>query len=169
MTGGGNRLLNGAGFLACAGMMAYALYAEHVLDLVPCPLCMFQRMATVALGIVFLAAALHDPAGWGRRVYTVLVALAAGTGLGVAGWHLRLQNLPADEVPACGPGYDYIVDAFPFFEALKVIFSGSGECADVDWRFLGLSMPAWVTICFALLLVYGLWVNLRRRGGNALA
>lgn len=167
---GNARLFNLAGFLACAGMMAYALYAEHVLYLMPCPLCVFQRLATVALGIVFLFAALHDPAGFGRRVYALLLTLAAGAGLGVAGWHVYLQNLPADEVPACGPGFDYIIDSFPLLDALKVIFSGSGECASIDWQFLGLTMPAWVAICFAVLVVYGLWVNLRQlQPRNALA
>lgn len=157
------RLLNGIGFLACAAMMAYALYAEHQLLLEPCPLCVFQRVATIALGIVFLLAALHNPAAWGRRVYAVLVVLAGGAGLGVAAWHVRLQNLPADEVPACGPGFDYIVDAFPLNDALKMIFTGSGECATIDWRFLGLTMPAWVAISFALLIIFGLYGNLRAR------
>jgi len=156
------RLLNGLGAIACAAMMAYALYAEHQLLLEPCPLCVFQRVAAIALGAVFLVAALHDPRGWGRRVYAMLVLLTAGAGLGVAARHVWLQNLPADEVPACGPGLDYIVDAFPLSDALRMIFTGSGECATVDWRFLGLSMPAWVAICFALLLLLGIAANLTR-------
>ena len=159
------RWLNGAGFLACALMMGYALYAEHALLLEPCPLCVFQRLATVALGATFLLAALQNPRGWGRRVYAVLTALVGGAGIGVAAWHVRLQNLPADAVPACGPGFDYIMDAFPFTEALRMIFSGSGECATTDWQFLGLSMPAWVAVCLALLVAAGCWNHLRRWPG----
>jgi disulfide bond formation protein DsbB len=155
--------LNGAGFLACVAMMAYALYAEYQLLLEPCPLCVFQRMATISLGIIFLLAALHNPAGSGRRGYALLLLLAGGAGLGVAGRHVWLQNLPADEVPACGPGFDYIVDAFPLSDALKMIFTGSGECATIDWRFLGLTMPSWVAICFAALLLLGLYANLKAR------
>ncbi|MGB5345977.1 MAG: disulfide bond formation protein B [Woeseia sp.] len=155
------RLLNGLGFLACVAMMAYALYAEHQLLLEPCPLCVFQRLATIVLGAVFLVAALHNPQAWGRRVYAVLLLLAGGAGFGVAAWHVRLQNLPADEVPACGPGLDYIIDAFPLSDALRMIFTGSGECATIDWRFLGLTMPAWVAICFAVLLAAGLYANLK--------
>jgi disulfide bond formation protein DsbB len=162
MTIPGRRLLNFAGFLACAGMMAYALYAEHVLYLMPCPLCVFQRMAVISLGIIFLIAALHDPSGRGRQIYSILMLLAAGAGIGVAGRHVWLQNLPADEVPACGPGFDYIVDAFPLADALKMIFSGSGECASIDWQFLGLSMPAWVVIAVTVTGVFGLWNNLRQ-------
>ena len=143
-------------------MMAYALYAEHVLYLDPCPLCVFQRMATIGTGLVFLVAAIHDPRAWGRRVYAVLLGVTAASGIGVAGRHVWLQNLPADEVPGCGPGFDYIIDAFPLSEALSMIFTGSGECATVDWNFLGLSMPAWVLICFVVLAVYGVGANWRR-------
>lgn len=158
----GRRQLNFAGFFACAGLMAYALYAEHVLLLMPCPLCVFQRMAVIALGVVFLVAALHHPRGGGRRVYAILVLLAAGAGVGVAGRHVWLQNLPPDQVPSCGPGFDYIIDSFPLSEALRLIFTGSGECADVDWSFLGLSMPAWVVISVAMIGAAGIWNNLRR-------
>lgn len=157
-----SRWLNAGGFLACAGMMAYALYAEHVLFMEPCPLCVFQRMAVIGLGIVFLLAALHAPSGkGGRYVYAGLIGVAAAAGIGVSGRHVWLQSLPPEEVPACGPGFGYIMDSFPLADALGMIFTGSGECATVDWSFLGLSMPAWVLICIGLLGAGGLYVNLR--------
>ncbi len=156
------RQLNLAGFVACAGMMGYALYAEHVLMLTPCPLCVFQRLAVISLGVIFLLAALQNPDGWGRRIYAALILVAAGAGVGVAGRHVWLQNLPPDKVPSCGPGFDYIIESFPLADALKLIFSGSGECASIDWRFLGLSMPAWVVIAVISVGVFGLWNNLRK-------
>ena len=156
-----SRQLNLVGFAACVGMMSYALYAQHGLMLTPCPLCVFQRMAVIGLGAVFLLAALHHPAGWGRRVYAASILLVAGIGIGVAGRHLWIQNLPPDKVPSCGPGFDYILESFPLADALQLIFTGSGECASVDWQFLGLSMPAWVVISFLSLGVAGIWNNLR--------
>ncbi|MDJ0709972.1 MAG: disulfide bond formation protein B [Woeseiaceae bacterium] len=162
MTLPNRRLLNLAGFLACAGMMGFALYAQHVLFLDPCPLCVFQRVATVALGIVFLLAALHNPARTGARIYGVFVLLTAGFGVGIASWHVYLQNLPPDEVPSCGPGFEYIMENFALFDALDMIFQGSGECADVVWRLLGLSMPTWVIIGLGGLLIAGVWNNFRR-------
>jgi len=156
-------MVNFAGFAACAGMMAYALYAEHVLLLQPCPLCSFQRVAVVLLGILFLLAALHNPSGTvGRYVYAGATALAAAAGAGVAGRHVWLQNLPPEQVPACGPGLGYILDSFPLGEALAMVFSGSGECATTDWSFVGLSMPAWVLIAVVALGVAGVCNNLRR-------
>lgn len=157
-----SRIVNLLGFLVCAGMMAYALYAEYRLFLMPCPLCVFQRMAVIALGILFLAAAVQHPAAWGRRVYAALLTFTAALGIAVAGRHVWLQNMPADQVPTCGPGFDYIIDSFPFSEALKMIFTGSGECADVDWLFLGLSMPTWILLAFIGLGSVALWNNLRR-------
>ena len=119
--------------------MAYALYAEHVLYLMPCPLCVFQRMAVIAMGIIFLVAAMHGAGATGSRVYASLLFLAAGWGTLVAGRHVWIQNLPEDQVPACGPGFEYIMESFPLGDAMRMIFTGSGECADVDWSLLGLS------------------------------
>ena len=162
MTIPGRRQLNLAGFLACAGMMGFALYAEHILLLSPCPLCVFQRVAVISLGIIFVIAAVQNPSGWGRHIYAALVLLAAAGGMGVAGRHAWIQSLPADQVPSCGPGLNYILDSFPLLDALKMVFTGSGECADVVWEFLGLSMPAWVFICLAVVGAFGMWNNLRR-------
>jgi disulfide bond formation protein DsbB len=156
------RLLNLAGFLACVGLMAYALYSEHVLGLTPCPLCVFQRIAVIALGLVFLLATLHNPQGGARFAYAGLALLAAVGGIAVSGRHLWLQNLPEDKVPACGPDLGYMVDNFPFADMLKMVFTGSGECAEISWQFLGLSMPAWVLIWAVALGVVGVGNNLRR-------
>ncbi|MBM4196129.1 MAG: disulfide bond formation protein B [Gammaproteobacteria bacterium] len=150
------------GLLACAGLMGYALYAQHILGFEPCPLCIFQRVAVVALGAVFLLAALHNPGAFGSRIYACLVALAAAAGAGVAGRHLWLQSLPPERVPACGPGLDYMLETFPFAEVVDTVLAGSGECAKVDWSLLGLAMPAWVLIAVATLGIAGIWVNLRR-------
>ena len=158
----GRRIGNVIGFLACAGMMAFALYAQHVLLLEPCPLCVLQRVVVISLGIVFLIAALHGPHGPGRAVYATLIGAVALTGIGVAGWHTYLQHLPAGETPSCGPGLDYLLDNFPLSDALRMVFQGSGECAKIVWQFLGLSMPEWVLICLLLLAGAGIWNNLRR-------
>ena len=155
------RLLNIAGALLCATMMGVALYAQHVMLLDPCPLCILQRIAVIGLGIVFLIAAVHGPGMVAGRVYSAFIALFALAGTSVAAWHVRLQNLPADEVPSCGPGLEYMVDNFPLRDALGMIFKGSGECADIAWRLLGLTMPTWVVIAMLGLGIAGVWNNLR--------
>lgn len=141
--------------LACAALLGYGLYLQHVVGLEPCPLCVFQRVAFIALGLVFLIAALHGPRRAGATVYAVLGFAAAATGAGVAGRHVWLQNLPADQVPACGPGLQYMLEQFPFSRMIEKVLSGSGECANVDWNFLGLTIPGWALLWFVLL---GIWI-----------
>ncbi len=154
---------NLAAFVVCTGMMGFALFAQYVLLLEPCPLCIFQRIALIALGVMFLLTGIHAPGLIGRRIYAVMLVAAALTGIGVAGRHVWLQNLPKDQVPACGPGLDFMVDTFPVLEVLNMVLSGSGECAEVSWRFLGLSMPTWVLISFVVLGGWGVWLNWTNR------
>jgi protein dithiol:quinone oxidoreductase len=151
------------GFVACVGLLAYAYYAQFVMHLEPCPLCIFQRIGIFMLGVVFLAATLHDPEAFGRRVYAVLLTLTALATIGVALRHLYIQSLPPDAVPACGASLEFMVKVFSLSEVLIKVLTGSGECAKITWEFLGLAMPAWVLISALVLGVWGLWANLRHQ------
>jgi protein dithiol:quinone oxidoreductase len=154
---------NIVGFIVCAALLAYAYYAQYVLHLEPCPLCIFQRVGIFALGVVFGLAAAHDPVGWGRRVYAGLLALAALATAGVAIRQLYIQSLPPGTIAACGASLDFMLKVFPLTDVLVKVLTGSGECAKVEWRFLGLAMPGWVLIAAVVLGGYGLWTNLQRR------
>jgi disulfide bond formation protein DsbB len=156
------RQSNLIGSIACGGLMAYALYAQYQLLLEPCPLCVFQRMAVIGMGIFFLIAAIHSPNSWGSRVYAFLIGLFATAGSGVAARHVWLQHFSLDEALSCNPGFSYMIESFPLGKALDMIFKGSGECTDIDWWFLGLSMPVWTFLCIVMLGAFGIWTNLRR-------
>ncbi len=156
------RLVFLSGFLICAGLLGFALYAEHVLGLIPCPLCVFQRIAFLVMALFFLLGAMHAPGGRLRWLYTGGVLLGALWGVAVAGRHLWLQALPADQVPSCGPGLGYMLDAFPFAKVLKLVFTGSGECAKVEPVF-GLPMPFWTLLWYVLLSAWALLATIRRR------
>lgn len=142
------RLFYLAVFVACLSLLAFGLYLEYEKGLEPCPLCVFQRIAYIAIGLIALVAAIHNPERWGQYFYNGLIMIAAATGAAIAGRQVWLQHLPPDQVPACGPGLEYMLDAFPLGEALKMILSGSGECAEVGWTFLGLSIAEWSLLCF---------------------
>lgn len=137
--------------LLCAASIGYAFYAEYVLGLVPCPLCMFQRVAVMALGAVCVLGVLHGPKGWGIRIYAILGLLTAGLGAAIAARHVWLQSLPKDQLPSCAPPMDYMWDNLPFGNMLKTVLMTSGECAEIDWQFLGFSMPVW-TFAFFLMM-----------------
>jgi disulfide bond formation protein DsbB len=156
------RALNIIGFLICAGLIAYALYAQFHLGLDPCPLCIFQRIGIAALGVVFVVAALHDPRGWGTRVYATLIAIAALVTVAVAARQLYLQHLPPGAVPSCGAPLSMMLKFMPLTAVIRKVLTGSGECGIVNWTFLGLAMPAWVLIWAAFLGIGGFFANVRR-------
>jgi protein dithiol:quinone oxidoreductase len=155
------RLANVAGFAACAALIAYALYSQLRLGLEPCPLCIFQRIGIALLGVVFLAAALHHPRGFGRYVYALAIALSALATLLVAARHVYVQSLPPGTLPSCGAPLSVLLKFTPVWEVVRKVLTGSGECGEVNWRFLGLAMPVWVLIWAFLLGTAGVIANLR--------
>ena len=147
----------------CASLMLIAwLYFQTWLGLNPCPLCMTQRIFVVAAGLVALAAFFHAPGQTGRRIYSVTGFLFSASGAGVAARHIWLQSLPADQVPACGPGLSYMFETLPFMQALEVLFQGDGNCADVVWSFLGLSIPGWTLVAFVSICAIFVWQFVRK-------
>lgn len=140
----------------CLGVLGFGLYLQHGLHLEPCPLCVLQRMAFIAIGLTALVAFLHNPGIVGRMLYGFLLALFSAAGGAVAIRNLWLQSLPPDQVPECGPGLDYMLEAFPLSKALPMIFQGSGECAKVEWTMFGLAIPAWALAWFLVFFLAGL-------------
>src|SRR5262245_41761573 len=161
----GRRSGNALGFLACAGLMGYALFAQYVLGLAPCPLCIFQRIATIVTGVLFLIAALHNPRGHGAKVYGALIGLAALGGMLISARHIWIQAQPPGTVAACGADLNYLLDIMPVTEVVTKVLTGSGECGKVDWLLLGLSMPWWVAIALGGLSVWAIAVNFFGRSG----
>lgn len=147
-----------AGAATCAALLGCGLYLQYVDGQDPCPLCIFQRVAFMALGLVFLVAALQGPRARGAMVYAVFGGLAAATGAGLAARHVWLQHLPKDQVPACGPGLSYMLEQFPVMRMLEKVLTGSGECAEAGWTFLGLTIAGWSLIWFILLGGYVVWL-----------
>ncbi|MFK7977856.1 MAG: disulfide bond formation protein B [Halioglobus sp.] len=149
-------------FLLAIVSMAFAmLYLEGVLNLVACPLCMSQRVFVVGWAVIALIAAVHNPQQWGYRVYALLCAASASIGGAIAARHVWLQNLPEDQVPACGPSLEYMLDNFPFQEAISLMLMGDGNCAEVSWTFLGMSIPEQTLLLFAVTIVISLWLAFR--------
>ncbi len=119
----------------------------------PCPLCMAQRIMFYASGMLFILASIHNPALVGQRIYASIIMLFSCGGIGLASRQLWLQSLPADQVPACGPGLDYMIDVLPWTEVLAVMVRGTGDCAEVQWVFMSLTIPGWSLVTFVGLLL----------------
>jgi disulfide bond formation protein DsbB len=149
------------GAAVCALLLGFGYFLQHVQGLEPCPLCLVQRGFFYAVMAVFIAAAIHRPARIGAAIYGVLAALFAIGGLATASRQVWLQHLPADKVPQCGPDLFFMLENFPLGQTLHKLIAGSGECAKVDWTFLGFSIAEWSLAWFTALTLYALWLAWR--------
>jgi disulfide bond formation protein DsbB len=150
------------GFLLCAAMLGIAGYFQLIDNLEPCPLCILQRVSTLSVGSVLLLAVLHNPKNIGIRIYGFVAGLLALLGASISARHLWLQSLPEDQVPSCGPGLSFMLDNFPLGDTLNMVLRGSGECAEVLWRFIGISIPGWTLLAFIVLATLSLSSLFRR-------
>ena len=157
-----NRWLYLVGALVIAAMFGAALYLQYVLHQDPCPLCMVQRFIFIAMGVIFTLAMLHNPRRSGAKIYAALISVCALSGVAVASRHIWIQHLPKDEVPACGPGLNYMLDNFPMADVLKELMHGSGECAAKGWTFLALGIPEWSLIGYVLLGIWAVLIAFRK-------
>lgn len=153
--------------LACASLLGFGYYLQYGQGLQPCPLCLVQRGFFYAVLLVCLVAALHGPRVRGQAAYGILASLFAAGGAAVAARQVWLQHLPADKVPQCGPDLYFMLENLPLATTLKKLVAGTGECAKVDWTFLGLSIAEWSLGCFVVLAVYAAWLAVRRKGAAA--
>ncbi|MDP1667265.1 MAG: disulfide bond formation protein B [Methylobacter sp.] len=144
------------GFLGCVFLLSMGAYFQFVQGLDPCPLCISQRIAILLTGLVFLSAAIHNPGQTGVTAYAIAGAVTALCGAAISTRHVWIQHLPADKVPECGPGLEYVLQNFPLLETVKLMLSGTGDCAKVDWTLLGFSMPAWTLLAFLMLATLSL-------------
>ncbi len=147
--------------VCCASLLGFALYNQYVDYLDPCPLCIFQRVIFFDMGAIALLAAIHNPGRTGQKIYSWLLVINATLGALIASRHIWLQSLPADEVPECGPGLNYMLENFPLAEVFSTVLRGSGSCAEVIWSFMGMSMPMWTLAWYVGLGLLTFWVLYR--------
>jgi disulfide bond formation protein DsbB len=158
-----NRWLYLLGALFASGLMGFGLYLQYVKHQDPCPLCMVQRVIFIAILVVFVLATLHGPKRIAERIYAALISLLALSGVVVASRHIWIQHLPPDQVPACGPGLDYMLETMPMSNVLKELMHGSGECAAHGWTFLTLGIPEWSLLCYIGLAGWAVLIALRKK------
>jgi disulfide bond formation protein DsbB len=121
-----------------------------------------QRGFYFALLSIFLGAALHGPRKTASAVYGLLGLVFALGGVATAGRQVWLQHLPPDQIPKCGPDLYFMLDNFPISKTITNLFRGSGECAEVTWRFVGLSIAEWSLVWFVIFAALSLWAILAR-------
>jgi len=140
-------------FLTCSLLLGFGYYLEFHQDLAPCPLCVFQRLAYIGVGAICLLGFLQGPQNIGKRLYSGFAFISAVTGAGIAMRQVWLQHLPPESVPECGPDLHFMLAVLPLLETIEMVFSGSGECAEVAWSFLSLSIAEWSLFWFSVLSI----------------
>jgi len=151
----------GLAALVCAGLLGTGYFLQYFQGQDPCPLCYVQRFFYYGVLVVSAVAALHGPSGRVVAVYGVGALLFALGGFATAVRHVWLQHLPADQVPACGPDLMFMLENLPFARTIEKLFKGAGQCAEVKWRFLGLSIAEWSLVWFTILVVFTAWIGWR--------
>ena len=146
------------GFVSCFAIVALALVIQTQYDLEPCPLCISQRIVFMSLGVLFLIATFIPPSSWLKKIFTGLQILTALGGAGVAIRHWYLQANKESMIADCGVGFDYMFENFPLEKAFKLLFRGTGDCAAIDWTFLGLTLPQLALICFVAYGCYAVYL-----------
>lgn len=147
------------GSMASFGLVALALWIQTRYQLNPCPLCISQRMVFMGLGLLFLLAAFLPPQALLRKIITALLVLTALGGAGVAMRHWWLQAHRDSIIADCGVGFDYMFENFPLQKALTLVFRGTGDCAAIDWTFLGLSLPQLALLAYLGLAAYAVYLT----------
>ncbi len=150
--------------LACAAMLAFGLYLQHVESLNPCPMCIVQRYALILVGVFSGLASLSNRKSlW--FLGSLLALVSAVLGAVTAANQSWLQWFPP-EVAMCGRDLYGMIETFPLKRAIPMIFRGGGDCAAVDWTLFGATIANWAFICFTLMALACLAVLRRclRRG-----
>lgn len=157
------RLIFGGLSLTSMFLVLTAIYIEPFASMNPCPMCLLQRAVFIAVAVIGGFAFIFQPHGALKKVFALFTAIAGIVGASIAGRQIWLQHLPEDQVPACGPGLEYMLDVFPLFEALRMALQGTGDCAEVQWMWLGLSIPGWSLLAFSAISLAGLYLLFQRR------
>jgi len=145
------------GLLICMGLLGFAAYLQAHLGLLPCPLCVLQRILIAFLGFVFLVGALYTPnERFGKRMHSGFIMLFSLLGVFAATRHVWLTFQPPGSVPACSPTLEYMLQNLPFNQTVMLLLKGSGDCAKVTYRLLDLSIPEWTLIFFIAALFFGI-------------
>jgi disulfide bond formation protein DsbB len=156
-----SRLLFLAILFACAALLGSAIYIEPFKSMNPCPMCMMQRAVFALIAVFCILAAIHNPARVGQKVYATITGLTALGGAAIASRQLWLQSLPEDQIPACGPGLEYMLDVFPILDVIAMAIKGTGDCAEVQWTLASISIPGWSLLAFAVIAVISTWILFR--------
>ena len=155
-------LIAAATTITSFALVFIAAMIEPFASMNPCPMCMMQRAIYITIGVFGLLTLITYKKQLAGKLFAGLGLLSAIAGIAVAGRQVWLQHLPEDKVPACGPGLEYMMEVFPLLEVIQMSLLGTGDCAEVQWQWLGLSIPGWSIVAFTALALANILIITKR-------
>lgn len=156
------RLVHLFALLVCVFLLAGAAYMQLVLGLQPCPLCIIQRVIILIMGLLFLVGVIYVPQAMGRKIFGCLTLLLSAAGIAVSARHVWLIHRPAKGITSCGADISVYINNLPITQTIKLLFQGTGDCANETWQFLGLNLPEWMLVFLVFFAVIGVWEMLQK-------
>ncbi len=146
--------------LGVFGLVAVGMELQHLLRLAPCPLCIFQRLLYLIIGLVALAGVLLPG---GRLLWSALIAALAAGGVAVAGYQTWMQAFPL-LATECGYSDPNAIERLVNWLGMEwpSLFLATGFCTSREWEFLALSMANWSLLIFAGIVGYAALLFWRR-------
>lgn len=144
-------------FLICITVIGYALYLQLVINLLPCPFCIAQRIAYWLVGLTAIFAFIHNPRDLGRKIYYSFITVFSLSGLVLALHHSWIIRYP--EAFQCGiSAEEEFLNGLSIANWWPSMFEANGDCADVKWEFMSLTIPNWSVIFFLLILITSVYM-----------
>ncbi|MBF8766005.1 disulfide bond formation protein B [Pseudomonas putida] len=131
-----------------------AFKLQDALGLLPCLLCLTQRVLLAGYVLVCLSAVLHGPTPEGQLRYAQLALGFALGGAAVAARHVWLQGVVVDDL-VCPVAIDHNAGQY-WTELARQLFSGAPDCNAMTWSFMDLTLPEWSLMAFVLLAALAL-------------
>lgn len=140
-----------------------SFFAQYVLMLNPCPLCILQRVAVLTVTLfALIAACLPNRHTMPRTFSALFVSIPAVWGWSVAVYQIWLQSLPEMERPSCGAPWSFRLRNWPLFDLWEPVIRGFGDCGIREYV-IGVPLPVWSVIFFSivLLILWRMWWKAR--------
>ena len=151
------RLTNFILLLFCLTLLTTSFYFQYANIMQPCLLCFMQRVFYIAISFVLFISCLHQHNRLTLSIYNTLLIILGALGLMTAFRQIWLQHVPSGQPSTCLPNAIFLFKTLPLHKALQLSYSGTAECARINWTFLGLTIADWSAICFGIILAVVIW------------
>ena len=152
--------------LFCAASLGFALYLQNFAYVIPCPLCIFQRIGLIVCGILAMLASIL-PFSRQPKIWPSLIACSALIGAAVSIRHIQIQQTLATDAPqSCGASLDFMLQTNTLPAVVANVLAGHGDCTIIDWQLGFLTLPKLALIgygCIFLIAIAAYFLSIQHQ------